>query len=133
MSTFVGTVLSGNQDDDGQSESSYFTIGYWILRVSCSGSYDPIEKVEFSPITFKFFWKPLKDGDLITLVQEFYAKFIISTDSDTLFHLTLAVSYLGISPLLDLCYARIASLNKDETVKQITDNLRVLSDFVPMN
>lgn len=125
MSTFVGTVLSGNQDDDGQSESSYFTIGYWILRVSCSGSYDPIEKVEFSPITFKFF--------LITLVQEFYAKFIISTDSDTLFHLTLAVSYLGISPLLDLCYARIASLNKDETVKQITDNLRVLSDFVPMN
>lgn len=73
----------------------------------------------------------MKDADLTKLVQEFYATFIMSTDNDTLYHLTLAGNYLDISPLLDLCSARIASFIKDKTVEQIRENLGIVCDFTP--
>ena len=75
--------------------------------------------------------QPLKDADLTKLIQEFYATFIMSTDNDTLYHLTLAANYLDISPLLDLCSARIASFIKDKTVEQIRENLNIVCDFTP--
>ena len=55
----------------------------------------------------------------------------MSTDNDTLYHLTLAANYLDISPLLDLCSARIASFIKDKTVEQIRENLGIVCDFTP--
>lgn len=77
------------------------------------------------------FSQPLKDADLYKLVQEFYAKFIIEKDNDTLFNLTLAANYMDIRPLLDLCCAKIASMIKDKTPEQIRINFDIVNDFTP--
>ena len=84
-----------------------------------------------------FFWfslitqPSLKDTDLTKLIQPFYAQFIMSTDNDQLFNLTLAANYLDITPLLDLCSARIASFIKGKTVEEIRTNLGIVCDFSP--
>eukprot|EP01038_Epipyxis_sp_PR26KG_P013744 gene13744-18435_t len=78
----------------------------------------------------KEFVKPLANADLTRLVQKFYTDFI-NVDNELLFHLTLAANYLDIKPLLDLCYAKIASFIKGKTPEQIRVNLGIVVDFTP--
>ena len=73
----------------------------------------------------------MKDADLSKLVQPFYFSYITSMRNDELIAVFLAANYLKISPLEDLCSARIASMIKDKTPEEIRANLNIINDFTP--
>ncbi len=87
------------------------------------------EEYKREPMTA--FQKPLQNSDISQLVQPFYSTFILSLDMDALVEMLLAANYMKISPLEDLCSARIASFIKDKTPAQIRANLNIVNDFTP--
>lgn len=73
--------------------------------------------------------QPLQDSDLSRLVQPWYFHFIDRVSNDEIFQLTMAANYLHIQPLLDLCFAKIASGIKGKTPEEIRANLGIEVDF----
>ena len=65
----------------------------------------------------------------LRLVQPWYFHFIDRVSNDEIFQLTMAANYLHIQPLLDLCFAKIASGIKGKTPEEIRANLGIEVDF----
>jgi S-phase kinase-associated protein 1 len=73
----------------------------------------------------------LKSNDLSTLVQPFYANFIGSLSHTQIKDVSSAAFYLQITPLIDLCIAKVASLIRGKTPEEIRANLGLSLDFTP--
>jgi S-phase kinase-associated protein 1 len=43
----------------------------------------------------------------------------------------MAANYMDIQPMLDLCFAKLASYIKNKSVEQIRTNLDIVCDFTP--
>ncbi len=59
--------------------------------------------------------KPLTSTNMNEMVQTWYANYVNSLDSDTLYELLFASNYLQINPLHDLICATLASKIKEES------------------
>lgn len=64
------------------------------------------------------------------VVQPIYADYI-EIDQNDVFNLIVAANYLDIVPLIDLCFAKIASFIKGKTVEQIREKLNIVNDLTP--
>jgi len=76
--------------------------------------------------------KPIKSSDMKELTDEWNATFIDSFENNEhLFNLILAADYLDIHCLLDLGCAKIASMIKNKTPKEIRKTFNITNDFTP--
>ena len=74
--------------------------------------------------------KPLRSPDFSSLVDPWYAQYI-TVESEILFELIMAANYLDIQPLLELASAKVASLIKDKSIKEIRQFFNIENDFTP--
>jgi hypothetical protein len=74
--------------------------------------------------------RPLKSGNLKEMVGPWDANFI-DKDLDSVFELLLASNFMGVTALLELCCARIASLMYGKTPKQIRKSFNLPDEFTP--
>jgi S-phase kinase-associated protein 1 len=74
--------------------------------------------------------KPIQDSDMNKLFPEFYAKYC-DVDKQLLFALALASNYLDIGPLLDLVFAKLATMIKGKSTEEIRTIFEIENDFTP--
>jgi S-phase kinase-associated protein 1 len=80
--------------------------------------FDPIEK-------------PLKSNDMSNVVPKWYVDFLNSMDKEMLSSVAIAVNYMDIPALLDLCCAKVASTVKGKTPEAIRSALNLVNEFSP--
>jgi S-phase kinase-associated protein 1 len=71
--------------------------------------------------------KPL-NGELSNHIQTWYSEFI-DKDYPELEELVIAANYMEITPLIDLCCAKIATLIKDKPTEEIRQIFNIKNDF----
>jgi S-phase kinase-associated protein 1 len=71
--------------------------------------------------------KPLKSAEMKDLVSKFYAEFC-NQERDTLFKMILAANYMDIKPMFDLCCAKVGSIIKGHTPKEIQKKFEIPDD-----
>ena len=74
--------------------------------------------------------KPIKSGDMSSIVDSWHAQYI-DLEDEILFELLLAANYLDIGPLLELSSCKIASKIKDWSIDKIRDFFGIENDFTP--
>ena len=73
----------------------------------------------FNGVAPKEIEKPLTSNEMKNVTDEWSANFIEKMTVDEVVNLTAAANYMEISCLLDLCCAKLASLCKDKSEKDI--------------
>ena len=73
--------------------------------------------------------KPITSNEMKKLADEWSADFVDKMPLDELVNLTVAANYMGINSLLDLCCAKVATLCKDKTEKEIFDTFNIKETF----
>ena len=73
--------------------------------------------------------KPITSNDMKNLTDEWSANFVDKMPLEDLVNLTVAANYMGISSLLDLCCAKIASLCKDKSEEEIFKTFNITETF----
>ena len=74
--------------------------------------------------------KPLKSTDMQSVVDPWYADYI-NLEQEVLFELIMASNYLDIKPLLELAWAKVASLIKNKSIEEIRKFFNIENDFSP--
>ena len=74
--------------------------------------------------------KPLRSQNMKEVVPEWDANYI-NVKQEMLFEIILAANYLDVKTLLDLACAKVASLIKGKTPKEIRETFNVTEDFTP--
>ena len=74
--------------------------------------------------------KPLRSTDMATVVDAWYANYI-NLDQEMLFELIMASNYLEIKPLVELSCAKVASMIKNKSIKEIRQFFSIVNDFTP--
>ena len=73
--------------------------------------------------------KPLSSSDLKNVTDEWSSMFIDKMLLDDLVNLTIAANVLGITPLLNLCCAKIAAMCKDKNEEEIFKVFNITETF----
>ena len=73
--------------------------------------------------------KPITSNEMKNLTDEWSANFVDQMSNEELVNLTVAANYMGISSLLDLCCAKVASLCKDKSDEEIFKNFNINETF----
>jgi len=73
--------------------------------------------------------KPITSNEMKSLTDEWSANFVDQMSNEELVNLTVAANYMGISSLLDLCCAKVASLCKDKSDEEIFKNFNINETF----
>ncbi len=77
-----------------------------------------------------FLLQPLASNDFTSLLQQpFYSSFIDQFTQEQLLEITRGANFMGISPLMDLCCAKIASFIRHRTPEEIRANLKLSNNF----
>ena len=76
--------------------------------------------------------KPLSSDRIEDAVTEpWHAEFINALSEETLNDLAMAANYLDVKGLLELCYAKIATLFKGKTVEELKERYNITEDLTP--
>ena len=73
--------------------------------------------------------KPLISSEMKNVADEWSTSFIDKIILDDLVNLTVAANYMGINSLLDLCWAKLASLCKDKTEEETHKTFNITETF----
>jgi len=73
--------------------------------------------------------KPITSNEMKSLTDEWSANFVDQMSNEELVNLTVAANYMGISSLLDLCCAKVATLCKDKSDEEIFKNFNINETF----
>ena len=74
--------------------------------------------------------KPLKTDNLRDIVPEWYADFV-DVEQETLFEIILAANYLDIKSLLELAWAKVATMIKGKSVSEVRNLFNIENDLTP--
>jgi S-phase kinase-associated protein 1 len=74
--------------------------------------------------------RPLKSSNLKEAVGQWDADFV-DVELEVLFDLLLCANFLGVTPLLELCCAKVSSMMLGKTPKQIRRTFNIREDFTP--
>jgi S-phase kinase-associated protein 1 len=68
---------------------------------------------------------------MANLVQPYYAEFVDNLSKDELAKMASAANFMGLSPLLHLCAAKIATYIRNKSPEEIRTNLGLSTNFTP--
>ena len=74
--------------------------------------------------------KPLKTNNLRDIVSSWYADYV-ELEQEVLFEVILAANYLDIRPLLELTWAKVATMIKGKSVVEVRKLFSIENDFTP--
>ena len=74
--------------------------------------------------------RPLRSNQLSDVVNEWYADYV-NVEQELLFELILAANFLDIKSLLELAFAKVASVIKGMSIPAIRDYFHLENDFTP--
>ena len=74
--------------------------------------------------------KPLKTDNLRDIVSDWYADFV-ELEQEILFEVILAANYLDIKPLLELAWAKVATMIKGKSVVEVRNLFNIENDLTP--
>lgn len=118
-SRLLKTMIEGDEEE----------TGFNVEVVSSSVLRKVIQYLEYhTTIPSKEVKKPLEHKNMVDLVGEFDADFI-NVDKTIIFDLVEAANYMDIKPLMDLCFTKVASLIKGESVEKIRETLGIVNDW----
>ena len=74
--------------------------------------------------------KPLKTDNLRDIVSEWFASYV-EVEQEELFEVILAANYLDIKPLLELSWAKVATMIKGKSVVEVRKLFNIENDLTP--
>ena len=119
-SNLIKSYIEDNDDEN---------IKFYLKNVNTENLEHIIEFIKyFSVEPMTDIPKPLISTNMSEYVQEWYSNFV-DKEQDKLMELILAANYMDIKPLLNLCCAKVATMIKDLTPKEIREKFNIENDF----